>query len=63
MGLEIAPNQPKPRALTPAQTNGYAAWIRANGFGGVAVWSIDRDYRRVSGRARGAFTAALARGL
>jgi hypothetical protein len=60
MGLEVHPEQPAPAALTPAQMAGYAAWCRAHGYSGVALWSIDRDYPAVSGYPRGAFVAALA---
>lgn len=63
MGLEVHPEQPAPAALTPAQMEGYAAWVRAHGFAGVALWSIDRDRPGIGGYARGAFVAALARGL
>jgi chitinase len=63
MGLEVRPEQPRPAALTPAQMEGYAAWLRARGFAGAALWSIGRDRPGVGGHPRGAFTAALARGL
>jgi hypothetical protein len=63
MGLEVRPEQPKPAALTPQQMQAYAAWLRLNGYRGVSIWSIDRDYRSVSGYAKGAFTAAIHRGL
>ena len=63
MGLEIHPEQPQPPALTPAQMQAYGVWLRANGYRGVAIWSIDRDRPGVSGYPRGSFTAAIAAGL
>ncbi len=63
MGLEIHPEQRRPPTLTPSQMQRYGAWIRAHGYAGIALWSIDRDRPGVSGYARGAFAAAAAHGL
>jgi len=63
MGLEVRPEQPRPPDLTPAQMGGYAAWLRAHGYGGVALWSIDRDRPGVSAYPRGAYLQAVAGGL
>jgi hypothetical protein len=63
MGLEVRPEQPAPAALGPAQMQYYAGWVAMHGYAGVSLWSIDRDRPGVSGYARGAFAANLARGL
>jgi hypothetical protein len=63
MGLEVHPEQPAPAALSPSQMGTYAAWLRAGGYAGASLWSIDRDRPSVSGYARGAFVAAISRAL
>jgi chitinase len=63
MGLEVHPESPAPPALAPAQMRDFAAWVRSNGYAGIALWSIDRDRPAVSGYRAGSFVAAIARGL
>jgi hypothetical protein len=63
MGFEVHPEQPAPAALKPPQVKSYAGWLRSNGSAGASLWSIDRDRPSVSGYARGAFVAAILRGL
>lgn len=49
--------------ITPQDAATYAAYVKAQGYGGIMIWDVDRDGPKTTGHKKGTYINTIADGL